>query len=310
MNNFKISCVVPVYNTEKYLYKCIKSILEQTYKDLELILIDDGSTDKSGLICDEFAEIDNRVKVIHQKNAGVSVARNVGIKEATGDYICFIDSDDYVDNDYFELAIPYIEKYKPNLFINNHIKDNKRILKREFQIFTLDNFKAIDEMFKKKYYSWEPVACFYKCSICKKNLFCENIRYGEDLLFKYQFIKDCDNNILYAALEKYHYVFRIDSACNSYNLSKKIDDLKVLHFIIEKESNDLGKRVYYNEYLPRLIKYYKVGLRCKSEQEKKSLAFLKKYAKEDLSKIYTDDKIKISLKVKVVLLKILEWIYA
>lgn len=99
----KISCIVPVYNVEKYLKKCLDSILNQSFKDFELIIVDDGSTDNSSIICDEYLNIDNRVKVIHKENGGLSDARNRGIEEAIGDYLIFIDSDDYVDSSMFEV---------------------------------------------------------------------------------------------------------------------------------------------------------------------------------------------------------------
>lgn len=310
MTNIKISCIVPVYNTELFVAKCIKSILGQTYRNLELILIDDGSTDKSGVICDAFAETDDRVKVIHQKNSGVSSARNVGIKEATGEYLCFVDSDDYIENDYFELATKYLEKYNPVLMINNHIKDNIKDNRKDNIVLTVDNDGALWEMFSKKHFSWEPVACFYQTVVCKNITFDESICYGEDLLFKYNFIKKADNNIVYASLQKYHYVFRKDSACNSYNLLKKADDLKVLQFIVAKEDNELGKIVYRNEYIPRLIKYYRMGLLSKSLEEKELIGILRRHIKKNFRNICGDKKIKTSLKIKLIFLKILEWIYA
>lgn len=97
--SLRISVIVPVYNTEKYLRRCIDSILNQTYEALEVILVDDGSTDGSGAVCDEYAEKDARVRAIHQKNGGISAARNAGIDAASGQYIAFIDSDDYVTGD-------------------------------------------------------------------------------------------------------------------------------------------------------------------------------------------------------------------
>ncbi|MBR4316077.1 MAG: glycosyltransferase, partial [Alphaproteobacteria bacterium] len=102
MKNKKISIIVPVYNVQKYLDKCLKSIISQTLTDIEIILVDDGSTDSSGLICDKYAKKDKRIKVVHQKNARQGAARNAGIKLATGDYIGFVDSDDYITSDMFE----------------------------------------------------------------------------------------------------------------------------------------------------------------------------------------------------------------
>ena len=103
--NHKISVIIPVYNVEDYLSKCLQSVINQTYTNLEIILVDDGSTDNSGEICDEFSENDNRIKVIHQKNTGVSQARKIGIDVADGKYIGFVDADDWIEPDMYETLI-------------------------------------------------------------------------------------------------------------------------------------------------------------------------------------------------------------
>ena len=95
--NEKISVIVPVYNVKLYLHKCVDSILNQTYQNIEVLLIDDGSTDGSSDICDSYTEKDSRIKVVHKKNGGLSSARNTGLDMATGEYILFVDSDDYID---------------------------------------------------------------------------------------------------------------------------------------------------------------------------------------------------------------------
>lgn len=102
MKQIAISVIIPVYNVEKYLHRCIDSILNQTFPDFELLLIDDGSTDNSGRICDDYAKKDNRIKVFHKSNGGVSSARNLGLDEAQGDFIAFCDSDDWVSFDMYE----------------------------------------------------------------------------------------------------------------------------------------------------------------------------------------------------------------
>lgn len=106
----KVSVIIPVYNVEKYLYKCVDSVINQTYKNLEIILVDDGSSDNSPQICDEYAKSDERIKVIHKINEGVSVARNVGISVASGEYVCFFDSDDFVEEDVLEKMLDAIEE--------------------------------------------------------------------------------------------------------------------------------------------------------------------------------------------------------
>ena len=112
-----ISIIVPVYNVEKYIEKCIQSIIDQTYKNIEIILVDDGSTDNSGNMCDDFKMKDNRIKVIHKKNGGLSDARNAGMKIATGEYIGFVDSDDYIAKDMFETLYSLNKKYNSEISI-------------------------------------------------------------------------------------------------------------------------------------------------------------------------------------------------
>lgn len=106
-----VSVIIPVYNADKFLDKCIQSVINQSYTNWELILINDGSTDESGLICDTYAQNDKRIKIIHNKNQGVSVTRNIGINKATGDYLFFLDADDYLPKDSLKTLIYYIEKH-------------------------------------------------------------------------------------------------------------------------------------------------------------------------------------------------------
>lgn len=110
MNNTLISVIVPVYKTEKYLDKCVESIVNQTYKNLEIILVDDGSPDGCPQMCDEWAEKDSRIKVIHKENGGAASARNKGLDAASGDYIGFVDSDDYIETEMFEKLLNALEK--------------------------------------------------------------------------------------------------------------------------------------------------------------------------------------------------------
>lgn len=119
-----ISVVVPVYKAENFLSNCIKSILNQTYRDLEVILVDDGSPDSSGQICEEYAEKDGRIKVIHQKNAGAAAARNCGLKAATGKYIAFVDSDDWIDQDMYEKMVEAAEAQNCDLVVCDCLKES------------------------------------------------------------------------------------------------------------------------------------------------------------------------------------------
>lgn len=135
MKNTLISIIIPVYNTEKYLAKCLNSILCQTYNDWEAILVDDGSKDESGKICDDYATKDNRFKVIHKPNEGVSIARLIAFNHCSGQYITFVDSDDYVTDDILEKMYGYIQEYDVDMVVCGNynvygtkiVKDTKRI---------------------------------------------------------------------------------------------------------------------------------------------------------------------------------------
>ena len=109
MQNKNVSVIIPVYNVEKYLRLCVDSVLAQTYENLDIILVDDGSKDGSGEICDGFAQRDSRIRVIHQKNAGAGAARNAGIAQAKGDYVVYVDADDTIERNYLELLSQHDE---------------------------------------------------------------------------------------------------------------------------------------------------------------------------------------------------------
>lgn len=111
MINGLVSVVLPIYNVEKYLERCMNSVINQTYKNIEIIMVDDGSTDSSGKLCDEWKEKDDRIRVIHKSNEGLGLARNTGIENANGEFICFFDSDDYIDTDTIEILYETAKKY-------------------------------------------------------------------------------------------------------------------------------------------------------------------------------------------------------
>lgn len=142
--NELISIIVPVYNVEKYLNQCLDSVCMQTYKNLEIILIDDGSTDKSGEICDEYAAKDNRIIVIHKENIGVSDSRNKGLDIATGNYIGFVDSDDWIEFNMFEILYKGIKEYKADISICGHAEVYENGLLKPFHADSPVIFSPID----------------------------------------------------------------------------------------------------------------------------------------------------------------------
>ena len=135
----KVSVIIPVYNVETYISKCISSVIEQNYKNIEIILIDDGSQDSSGKILDEYEKKDDRITVIHQKNKGVSAARNRGLELASGDYVVFVDGDDWVDSDYVSYFVELLQNHECEIGMNvnnytaisNRSNDNTYIISSE-----------------------------------------------------------------------------------------------------------------------------------------------------------------------------------
>lgn len=194
MGNVEYSVIVPVYNVEKVLSRCIESILSQTFSNFELILIDDGSTDKSGEICDEYKKKDERIKVIHQNNQGVSKARNVGLDISKGKYIVFVDSDDYVDNIYLEsfngsnadLVISGIRTYDIC-----GMKKTELVGPKDY--FEINSEKQIIN-FLKSWYAIQVYAKRYKREKIKKLdlKFDQNFQYGEDSIFVIKYVKNIE----------------------------------------------------------------------------------------------------------------------
>lgn len=152
----KISVIIPVYNVERFLKECVESVLNQSYSNFEIILVDDGSTDNSGVICDDFAKLDSRIIVVHKKNGGLSDARNIGLSYATGLYITFIDSDDSVDHLYLELLLGLICKYDADVSACREysVTSNKN---EQESVAVFTPFLAIESMLLEQYIT--PSAC-------------------------------------------------------------------------------------------------------------------------------------------------------
>lgn len=231
-----ISVIVPVYNAEFYLRQCIDSIIKQTYTNLEIVLVNDGSTDNSGKICDEYKEIDSRIKVIHKMNGGVSSARNAGLDVCTsgGDYIAFVDSDDWIESDMFEKLYNEIKRVNGDIVVCGYYidkQDQTYIKKLEKGIFV-----GNDNVLKKCFYNKNfPNAVW--CKLYNKNIFNE-VRFPEGKLYE-------DMLIILDVLEKtsvvsiipeafYHYSQRLNSIMNEKTYHKSFEKILACENILEK----------------------------------------------------------------------------
>lgn len=239
-----ISIIVPVYNVETYLAKCVDSILAQTYTNLEIFLVNDGSSDCCGKLCDEYAKEDKRIKVIHKKKGGLSDARNVAIDVTTGEFITFIDSDDYVTDDYIMTLYSLIEKYECKVSIalyNTFVEGSKpKVVNRVYREDCQTNIKAIEEMFYQEKYDTASWAKLYHSS-----LFATGIRYPkgivyEDLATTYLLIFQSDK-VAFCNRRIYNYLLRRDSIEGSSFSSKKMDSALKVCELMESHLDILGK---------------------------------------------------------------------
>ncbi|MGF0018731.1 glycosyltransferase family 2 protein [Sporofaciens sp. SGI.106] len=217
----EVSIIVPVYQVEQYIRQCVDSILAQTFTDFELILVDDGSKDQSGKICDEYARMDARVKVIHQNNSGVAVARNNGIAYSNGRYLCFVDADDWIEDTMIAKCVSQIKEYGADVLRHGHImelwKDGKCVNK---EIKNAPNFVKVlthDQIAKKMEKFWPNCSnyvwnYFFKREAIGQIQFPE-IQISEDHVFVLEVLENC-RRICFLSEDSYHYCMRMGSSAN------------------------------------------------------------------------------------------------
>ncbi|WML45813.1 glycosyltransferase [Neobacillus sp. PS3-40] len=219
-----ISIIVPVYNTEQYLKKCIDSILKQTFTNFEIIIVNDGSTDKSGSISDEYATKDNRVKVIHKRNGGLSSARNAGIKIAKGEFIGFVDGDDYIDvNMYYELY-RLCRETESDISICKFEREIKGKLTNKIEAEfnkVMDNQEAMRQLFLGNLYRFSVCNKLFR-KTCFDNILFPEGRIHEDLSTTYKLFSN-SNKAVYTNYKGYVYVKRENSILTSKFNEKRLD---------------------------------------------------------------------------------------
>ena len=210
----KVSIIVPVYNVEKYLSKCLESLINQTLKDIEVICVNDGSTDNSLCILKEYANKDSRIKIIDKQNEGVSVARNTGIEVATGEYLMFVDSDDYLVENACEKALNTIEHNNSDICIFGHydlVDGNKIISHKTNDLIKIKDLNVKENLVEYSIYIWDKI---YRTEFIKSNQikFPLGLKTAEDVIFC---LLCLFNEAKYATLAEPLYVYRIDTNSNS-----------------------------------------------------------------------------------------------
>lgn len=287
-----ISIIVPVYKVENYLKKSIDSIINQSYKKIEIIIVDDGSPDKCGKICDDYSKKDNRIKVIHKKNGGLSDARNVGIENSNGKYISFIDSDDYVEYNYIEVLYKTILKYNADIAIVGHVVwyNQNKIERAWYEEYDAKPKKILEKILYDDKIDISAWGKLYNADLFKKIRFPKG-RLFEDAATTYKLI-DSSNKIAVNSLPLYNYIIRENSISTNVFSEKKMDliiSTKEMTDYISKKYPELSKacnrRLMY-AYLSTLTQFVKS--KSKNRSIKKQLVI---YIKNNKKLVLKDKKV-------------------
>lgn len=300
-----VTVIVPIFNVEKYLEKCIDSIRQQTYRNLEIILVNDGSQDNSGSICDRYANLDNRIRVIHKKNGGLSDARNSGIKAANGDYISFIDSDDYIEKETYDILINSIKSNNADMAIcGRWIEEElcRRELYTESKEIVMDSTEALKLYFKRR--KMDASACdkLFKKELLKDMYFPVG-KIHEDIFVMDKIIMKC-KKIVHVGKPLYHYVNRKGSITKTSFTEKNLDYIDAHRMAFDRFINNktLKKYVlsyYFDSYIIIIDKMLSSKLDCEME---KNLVEYRKYVKKNIVRILINPHMIFKRKIKAIML--------
>lgn len=303
----KISVIIPVYNVEKYLYKCVDSVINQTYKNLEIILVDDGSPDNSSKICDDYAKMDERIKVVHKTNGGLSSARNSGLMVATGDYICFFDSDDFVELDIIEKLTGRIEQSEEDVCVCGYkveVYNKKEQVESSLEV--IPRWEINDKLSAHKYeqllgvcgYAWNKL---YKREFLAVNglFFEEGVSLIEDLLFNSTVISK-GAKVCFVSYAGYHYIQRqretlgVKYYNNFFELRKKAIEAKcaiLKAWGVDEEKIEKFTQENFIDIVWGTIKNLKrSGLSLKEKKEKIKILYQQENIKKMLKNFKPHDK--------------------
>ena len=290
-----ISVIIPIYNVEKFLRKCLDSIVNQTYKDLQIILVNDGSTDKSGKVCDEYAERDSRIHVVHQKNQGLSKARNVGLSLAKGEYITFIDSDDYIELDTYSIVNQAIRE---NNFPDLIFYREKSVDTKGKTVYIQGDTPSGEILQKDRKFAEKRIIGDLINGVCDKVFRAEVINglsfeigkmYGEDFRFNLEMLKRV-KTVVYIDQIKYSYVMNAESITHKAFNPNSFDQVYFKDSVVEMVKKNFPEYLKISEkraflarlrmcrpiYHEKLEKTYKEQLKIYDEYMRRHYNLVKK----------------------------------
>ncbi|MBQ9229379.1 MAG: glycosyltransferase family 2 protein [Eubacterium sp.] len=241
--NDLVSIIIPCYNVEKYLDRCLNSVVNQTYQNLEIILIDDGSTDNTPVLCDEWTVKDKRIKVIHKANDGLANARNTGIEVCTGDYVMFTDSDDYVEPDTVEFLLSLSLKYNADVsrcgFYYDYDDGRVEAVNNNDEILLLNSDERMIDLIAGAYMSGVAWNKLYSRDIIKKHPYSKEDGCSEDLMHNFRVYQDIHTSV-FCNQPKYHYVENGASITHSEFGYGAFDIIRARSIMLEHFKNDEG----------------------------------------------------------------------
>lgn len=258
MNKPKVSIIVPVYNVEKYLDRCVKSLLNQTLKDIEIIMVDDGSPDNCPAMCDEYARQDERIKVVHKQNAGLGYARNSGLEIATGEYVAFVDSDDYVELDMYEKLYHAVKTYQVGMVLCGFHRDKQGVRTNGLVANMPQKEKVIDahmdyitnivgqlpSVYYGMFYGYAVWNILFSNDVIMKykiRFKSERVYLSEDILFQIEYASKIQKVLLYPA-PLYNYCLNSGSLTTNYD-PKRYDKAVVLYGKLKDELVELNVKI-------------------------------------------------------------------
>lgn len=274
VKNINVSIIVPIYNTQDYIERCLNSLINQTLKDIEIICVNDGSTDDSLKILEEFAKVDDRIIVLTQENAGVSVARNAGLNIAKGEYIGFIDSDDWIDLDYYENLYNTAIRNDCEIAVTNVVRKKESTQKYKIKY---DSEQVYEDLQKKLNICDIPNCCYtvnkiYKSEIIKDLKFKEGVLF-EDVLWLPEIIKGCNKLVTVPSIVYYYWVNNNSIVRSKSTPKRELDSYNAKKYIVQffdennlelsKKERNITKSIKYLFNIPILkIKEYNNNETC------------------------------------------------
>lgn len=281
----KISVIIPIYNVENYLRRCVDSVLNQTYKNIEIILVDDGSSDNSGKICNGYEKKDKRIKVVHKKNGGLSEARNHGLKIATGHYIGFVDADDFIETDMYEILLNKLLTHDADIVECRYkvIGGKKNNFAYDSEIVHIFNTKsALKELILSRRLKTTVCNKLYKKEIIENIIFPLN-KFNEDVSWTYKVFANSEK-IISIDISKYNYFNRQDSIRASLKYLSKIDwfyAFKERLEFIDRNYNSILNLAQKLFFIHIIKEYRKIQLNNYLDRDKKNRRFMRDYIKKN-----------------------------